>query len=139
MIDVAHYADAEALGTWIWPHFSPGELADRESGALRFDPAFLDWLEGVRKAFGRPMLISSGYREPVHQWRLTGRRTGAHVDGQAVDVLVSGRDAYDLMHLALEYGVRGLGVRQIGPEKGRFLHLDCWTAIGAPRPMCWSY
>lgn len=137
MIEAAHWQDIEAQGTWPGRFFRARELADRLTGALRIDPHFLAWLEEVRKEYGRVMVINSGYRTPEHQEKLTGRRTGAHVDGVAVDVRVAGRDAYDLLQKAMDYGVSGIGINQTGEWSQRYLHLDLWTGKG--RPAIWSY
>jgi len=69
-------------------------MADIQSDELVVVPALMDWLEGVRHVYEKPMVITSGYKTPLHQWELTGQRTGARVDGMKVDVLVSGTDAY---------------------------------------------
>ena len=125
---------------WTWPHFTPAEMADSETGELVIVPAFMDWLEGVRHVFRRPMRISSGHRTAAHQWRISGKRSGAHVDGMAVDVLVSGRDAYDLERIAFSQNVLGVGRNQKGPIDQRYVHLDVWTkAPEDRRPAVWSY
>ena len=134
---------SRAIG-WRWPHFSAAEMASRRDGSLRIDPAFLDWLEEVRAEFGRPMPVSSGYRTPKQQEVLPGhKRTGAHVAGQAVDVLVSGARARELVDIAIRHGVLGLGIAQAPtvPKQSRYLHLDRWSArLGSGRfPAIWSY
>ena len=127
-------------GDWRWRHFSPREMADRETGELVVVPHFLDWLETVRETFGQPMMITSAYRTEQSQFYATGRRTGAHVDGMAVDVLCSGADAERLERVAIQRGVLGRGVMQKGPHHKRYLHLDLWTkAPPGIRPRLWSY
>lgn len=127
-------------GEWRWRHFKPREMADRDSGSLVLIPAFMDWLESVRQAYDRPMIITSGCRTPLNQFALTGRRTGAHVDGMAVDVLVNGEGAELLERVAIDMGVLGRGVMQAGPHHKRYLHLDLWTkAPEGMRPRLWSY
>ena len=72
----ARFVDYRQLGSfrWTWPHFTPEEMADGESGELLIVPAFMDWLEEVRRSFDQPMIITSGYRTAEHQWRITERR-----------------------------------------------------------------
>jgi uncharacterized protein YcbK (DUF882 family) len=55
-----------------------------------------------------------------------------HSQGRAVDVLVTGSDAYTLVKLALAHGFGGIGVQQTGD--GRFIHLD-----NREVPSIWSY
>ena len=138
MIDVADYRMIQP-DDWPWPHFKPEELADRSSCTLRIDPAFMECLERIRFVFDRPMVLRCGFRPPLQQWYVTARRTGAHVDGQAADIMVSGPAAYDLIGIALQHGVLGVGVQQSGPMDARYLHLDIWNAERATRPLIWSY
>lgn len=141
MLTVARFTDlAEAAREWRWRFFSAAEMADRDSGELAVAPGFMDWLDGVREAFGQPMAVSSGYRTPLHQFQLTGRRRGAHVDGMAADILVQGEAAHRLLAIAMAHGVMGVGISQTGPMAKRYLHLDMWTrAPAGTRPRVWSY
>ena len=140
VIRLTHYSDLRGLH-WRWPHFQPIELADSDSGQLMVVPAFLDWLEGVRHVFDKPMIINDGTRSAERQARHSGRREGSHVDGMAVDVKVHGDDAERLERIAIKQGVLGRGVYQNGdtPIEKRFLHLDMWTkAPPGLRPRLWS-
>ncbi|WKD48938.1 hypothetical protein [Microbulbifer spongiae] len=64
-----------------------------------------------------------------------------HTTGQAVDVSVTGGRAYELLGIPTEEGFTGIGVKQHGPHKGRFLHLDDLEPIPGKRtrPTVWSY
>ena len=138
-ISATHWTKFPA-GEWRWRNFTPREMADRDTGYLVIVPHFMAWLQGVREIYARPMVISSGYRAPLRQFELTGRRQGAHVDGMAVDVLVSGEDAELLERIAIQRGVLGRGVMQVGAHHKRYLHLDLWTkAPKGTRPALWSY
>jgi len=127
-------------------HFTRSELACPCCGRLGMDKhknkEFLTRLEELRYIFGRPMRISSGYRCPAHNSAVshTGS-SGPHTTGLAVDVLVAGTDAYDLVLLALQAGWTGIGVSQRGPWNKRFVHLDLLplSAEDHPRPRLWSY
>ena len=98
-------------------------------------------LDDMRKAWGRPIIITSGYRCPAHNQRVSSTgAAGPHTTGRAVDLAVHGRDAFVIVRLALERGFTGLGFHQRGPHGGRFLHLDTLPdAPGQPRPWCWTY
>lgn len=81
-------------------------------------------LQALRETYGRPMRLSSAYRCPEHNDRVSSTgKTGPHTKG-AVDVLVSGRDALDLVQVALRLGWFGIGLKQVGPHAQRFVHLD---------------
>lgn len=112
---------------------------------MNFGRPALDKLEELRRAFDRAMILSSGYRCPEYNARIsrTGRN-GPHTrtDGAqiAVDVLVYGFPAFLLLDVALDRGWTGIGVRQDGPPESRFLHLDRLRHEGdSPRPWVWSY
>jgi uncharacterized protein YcbK (DUF882 family) len=100
------------------------------------DPDFLYKLDNLRKDFGKPIIISSGYRCPHHNEAVSSTGLGGpHTTGKACDILVSGHDAYDLLKLVVNHGFKGIGINQKGPS--RFIHLDMIDSD--LRPWLWSY
>ena len=100
---------------------------------------FMQALQELRIAFGKPMTITSGYRCPSHPIEASkierGGRPGSHASGCAADIAVSRGDAVQLLRYALQDGrFTGFGVQQ--KSGGRFIHLDTLTTN---RPMIWSY
>lgn len=122
-----------------WPNFSEDELACKGDGTLSMNCAFMDRLQALRDAYGKPMIVTSGYRSPEYNATISKTGTdGPHTTGRAVDIAIRGREAYVLLSLAIELGFTGIGVSQKG--EARFLHLDDLTAEeGFPRPWIWSY
>ncbi|WP_444900493.1 D-Ala-D-Ala carboxypeptidase family metallohydrolase [Microbulbifer sp. VAAC004] len=120
-------------------HFKESELACRCCGKNHFKDETLKRLIRVRERFGKPMVINSGYRCPAHNKRLNATMT--HATGQAVDISVAVGRAHELMKVALEEGFSGIGVKQKGPIKKRFIHLDDLDSIPGERarPTVWSY
>lgn len=118
-------------------HFTDDELRCR-CGCGGLPPqSFQDELEALRVAYGHPMRISSGYRCPDYNDKVSSTgRDGPHSKG-AVDVLVSGRAAWQLIYHALYRGWRGIGVSQKGEHARRFIHLD--NLDQPARPWVWSY
>jgi len=117
-----------------WPHFSEDELRCHHCGMQGMDPEFMDLLERIRVVYGKPMRLSSAYRCPDYNEQVsTTGRDGPHTTGKAVDVLVAGADARELVAVALQMGIQGLGVKQKGLWAARFLHLDTLA------PRVWSY
>jgi len=103
------------------------------------DREFLICLQALRSAYGKPLVITSGYRCPDHNAAVseaTGR-SGPHTTGRAADIKVSGQDAYHFLQLSFFHPFTGYGIMQRGPHQGRFIHLD--TLTGSNRPMLWSY
>jgi uncharacterized protein YcbK (DUF882 family) len=126
-------------------YFSVKELSCHHCGVMPWGDAAIERLNEFRRAFGEPMIVSSGYRCPEHNAAVshTGRdgpHTVADGDSICVDVLVSGDAARRLLYCALERKVPGIGVHQRGKVSQRFVHLD-WTpaATSRPRPWIWSY
>ena len=135
----AHFSDHKSSWPWL-PYFTPKEMADYETGELVVVPDFMDWLVALRVVYDRKIIINDATRSCERQKRKNGKETGAHPDGVAIDTKVYGKDAYDLIKLAMDRGVLGLGIHQTGPMESRFIHLDMWTS--APeglRPRVWSY
>lgn len=88
--------------TYLSPHFTLGELIMSQT-ALRHGmdntppAALLDnlrrlaaTLELVRAAVGRPVVVSSGYRNPVLNRLIGSSPASAHVRGLAADLVVPG-------------------------------------------------
>lgn len=124
---------------WPYKFFTRAEMACKGSGECRMVDAFMVRLERLRAIYGKPMPVSSGYRSPAHNAAVsTTGETGPHTTGRAVDILVRGADALELIGLATDLGFTGIGVSQKGPS--RFIHLDDLPdAPGQPRPTIWSY
>jgi uncharacterized protein YcbK (DUF882 family) len=103
------------------------------------EPDFMQKIEAIRIVFGKPMPISSGARCPAYNKKVSGTgTTGPHTTGRAIDIAISGADALDLLSIALDAGMTGIGVAQKGDL--RFLHIDDLpNSPTSPRPFIWSY
>jgi len=122
--------------TWTerWPNFTETEMRCKHTGKDGMRPETLDRLQAVRIAYGKPMTITSGYRDATHPIEARKATPGAHASGQAVDVAVGpGHDVYQLVQLAMAHGFTGIGISQRGGQP-RFVHLD-----DLPRFAIWSY
>lgn len=116
-----------------WPYFP--EVSEK------MDPEFMERLIAIRQELNKPMFITSSYRSPDHPIEKKKKNgPGPHSTGRAVDVGISGAAAYQLMELAPMFGFVGIGFKQHGPHRGRFIHLDmCESTPNRPRPHIWSY
>ncbi len=126
---------------WPWPNFTPSEMCCRGNGSIVVVPSFMDRLQGLRDILGRPLKISSGYRSPEHNAKVSNTgRDGPHTTGMATDILAYGGNAHDILRLAMVAGFSGIGIQQKGPLNRRFIHLDTLSAIrDGARPNLWSY
>ena len=120
-----------------WPNFSAQEFTCSHTGDLFVDEGFMDALQDLRTRLGEPMTITSGYRHPTHPVEATKSKPGAHTRGMAADIGVRG--GYDIVKLAYDVGMTGIGISQSGSK--RFLHLDKVPIgdVAIPRPALWSY
>ena len=119
-----------------YPNFSKSEFDCSHSGRNEMQEIVIDTLQRMRVVYGKPIIISSGYRDVTHPVERNKGSRGEHTYGLAVDIKCRGEDAYNLLDLALEYEVPRIGVSQSGDA--RFLHLG-FAREGFPSPWIWSY
>lgn len=122
-------------------HFTVAELASPDTGEAILQPGFIEELEGLREAWGRPMVVTSGARTPAYNRRVGGAPASLHLVGNprfgsdclAVDIrMVDGRARGRLVALAWSRGFSiGVGAT--------FVHVDARaTLLGEPQVM-WGY
>jgi zinc D-Ala-D-Ala carboxypeptidase len=100
---------------------------------------FMDKVQAARDQLGKVLAVSSGARCAAHNARQSSTgTTGPHTTGRAIDLLVRGADALNLVVIAVKLGFTGIGVSQRGTV--RFIHLDDLpNGPNCPRPYIWSY
>ena len=110
-------------------------------GSAPMDETFLGVLDEIRREFGRPMAISSGYRCQNHKIEAAKRAPGPHSTGAAADILVTSAVALSLLRIATAHpDITGEGISQRSTWSTRFIHLDSVPPGGKfPRPHLWSY
>ena len=115
-------AEAALNDLWTWQNFEIAELACRCggrfcAGAYWHAPDFLDRLQDLRDACGRPLVITSAHRCP--QWNAcVGGAARSRHKTIAVDIVLRGHDREVLLIHAQEIGFSGFGLAR------SFLHLD---------------
>ncbi len=61
----------------------------------------MDYLDGIREAFGQPIRVTSGFRSWGANKAVGGLKNSQHLAGQAADIVTSGgktlRDLFDLI------------------------------------------
>lgn len=121
---------------WANFKFSDFECKCCRTNLMR--PEFIDKLQAIRTRTGVVMPVSSGYRCPAHNMRVSSTGPdGPHTTGRAVDIRVERASAVTLLCEAMKSGMfTGYGIQQKGT--GRFLHLDDLD-LPHPRPNIWSY
>lgn len=122
-----------------YPNFSKKEFDCKHTGKNEMTHEFMKKLQTLREFYGKPIRVTSGYRDYTHPVEAKKRsKNGAHPTGNAADLAVDRKDAYKVLELAMGLGFTGIGVKQHGA--GRFLHLDIIeNNPKQPRPTIWSY
>lgn len=49
-----------------YPNFTKSEFNCRHTGKNEMKPEFMKKIQDLRLAYGKPMIITSGYRDPTH-------------------------------------------------------------------------
>lgn len=121
---------------WSYPNFTLEEMRCRHTGVDGIKPEFMDLLQRCRTTYGKPMIVTSGYRHLTHPIEANKESPGEHSMGMAADIHVYGSDALHLVDAALVAGFRRIGVNQKGDIGSRFIHLG--VSKDFPQGM-WSY
>ena len=109
-------------------NFTVAEFACKDGS----DPVFVDsslaaLLQKIRDHFGRPVVITSGYRTASHNTRVGGSKSSQHLLGRAADIQVQDTDPLAVAAYAesLMPGWGGVGRYPVkaGRTKG-WVHVD---------------
>lgn len=121
----SHYSEVPK-SAWPCKYFTPKEIACKGDGSLLIDTDALLKLDALRKAIGKPIIITSGYRSLEHNQRVGGSPRSQHMFGKAFDISLARHDRRALLDAAKSVGFTGFGLYST------FLHVD--TA----RPRTWG-
>lgn len=128
----------DLFATPVFPgaHFTWGEVYQWDEARITRDPLIhhrirqlTEHLEALRQAYGKPLGITSWYRDSATNARVGGVPNSRHLLGDAADVYPVGADCYDLQAYCLRNWEGGVGR---GADRG-FVHLD----LGPQRS--WDY
>ena len=126
-------------------YFKPSEFAcrcgDCDSDGSEMNFEFMRKLDQLRERYGLPLIITSGYRCPAYNARISSTgEDGPHTTGHAADVSMNGERAFHLVQqCSLGGWMSGIGINQKGAHSKRFIHLDDLKSPGHPRPRVWTY
>ena len=109
-------------------NFTVAEFACKDGS----DPVFVDsslaaLLQKIRDHFGRPVVITSGYRTASHNAKVGGSRSSQHLLGRAADIQVQDTDPLAVAAYAesLMPGWGGVGRYPIKPGRAKgWVHVD---------------
>ena len=127
----------------LYPNFNEDEFRCKGlnccGNIALMDSDFLAVLQSGRTILDMPFNVTSGYRCPAHNDKVSSTGpTGPHTTGAAVDIAISRKQAFYFLQWAIDREeISGIGIEQHGAS--RFIHLDSLYEPDYPRPALWSY
>jgi hypothetical protein len=98
---------------------------------------FFEDFEDIRREYGKPIPIGSGYRCPAHNQAIGGELISAHLWGLALDLdLPNVKEVEDLqliveaIHPELRMGIY--------KDTATFIHIDCIYSVFPPASVDWQ-
>lgn len=87
------------------------------------DPELIEILQRIRNHFGKAITITSGYRCPTHNSKVSKAKNSYHTKGRAADFTVNGVEPRDVAKYAESIGIKGIGLYET-KDDGFFVHVD---------------
>lgn len=120
--------------TWNYPNFIKEEFDCKHSGKNEMQHEFMLLLQQLRTEFGRPLQITSGFRDKSHP--IEAKKThsnGEHTQGNCCDITcVNSNTRFILVSLALKIGFTRIGIAK------NFIHLGI-GGKNLPNNVIWDY
>lgn len=117
-----------------YPNFKKAEFDCKATGENNMQHEFMEKLQAIRREYGKPMQITSGFRSVKHPIEAKkSHSNGEHTQGFCADVACeNSTERFRLVQLALKHGITRIGVAKT------FLHLGIGGA-GLPNNVIWEY
>lgn len=90
---------------------------------ILIDPQLVKYLQQIRDYFGAEVELTSAYRCPSYNGRVSGATGSRHTKGQAADIIVRGVAPARVAAYAEYIGVKGIGLYETAKD-GYFVHID---------------
>lgn len=123
-----------------YPNFSNREfMCPCGCGRADMNESFLADLQDLRATLDFAFVVTSGFR--CDEYNTRKGYGPAHPTGNAADIAIFGERAFKLVTMAAGRFITGIGIKQHGPMRNRFIHLDQLIdgETRAPRPRIWTY
>ncbi len=90
---------------WADSHFKQTEFACKHCGKVKVSSVLITKLEALRAELGNiPIVITSGYRCPIHNKVIGGVKNSQHTRGTAADIKVNHYTPAEVAHFARMVG-----------------------------------
>ena len=128
------------IADWsIYPNFRAEEFSCKcGCGKNDMQPALMGRLQALRYAYGKPMLITSGYRCANHPAESIKAMpgSGTHSQGIAADIAIGSDDAC-IKAAALASKIAAVGGIGVYPGRG-FIHVDIRPRVSKRTVTWWA-
>lgn len=92
-------------------NFTVAEFASKDgSRVVIINQKLPEYLQKARDHFGKPMIITSGYRTTSHNIKVGGVSNSQHVFGNAADVYIPGVSVTDLYNYLCDIAGNSCGI-----------------------------
>lgn len=121
---VGFYEGKPSEISWDFKHFKPSEFASKGNGQVKVAAHMVASLDSVREQFGKPIKVTSGYRDKGHNHKVGGAKNSRHMHGDAVDINIASYSEEErtlLMQLLRQEGFTAFGSYTNSPN---MLHAD---------------
>lgn len=85
---------------------------------LWIDDRLVGHLQRIRDHYGKPIIITSGYRPAAYNKSVNGATSSLHIDGRAADIRIDGATPKALAAYCKSIGIKGIGTYD------SFVHID---------------
>ena len=102
-------------------YFSYNEFdsPDEIGSGKHMDHDLLVMIDRARALYGKPIVVTSGFRTESHNEKVGGVKSSSHLKGLAIDVAcVRSKDRFKMLTALLEVGFNRIGVAST------FIHID---------------
>lgn len=119
----------------VTPHFKLSELCCPCCRKMNMPQTMLDFIERVRTGLGLKMKLNSACRCGMHNAKVGGKITSAHLQGLAIDVFCPSEVyRFKLLSVAFAMGAQGVGIYENAKDPSKkFVHLDLMNRIAGPQ------
>ena len=125
---IRQYSLARDGAKLLAPGFRVRELRCRDgTDTVMVDAALTVVLQCIREHFGKPVVITSGYRTAAHNAAVGGAKSSQHLCGRAADIRVQGVSVEDVASYAESLMPDWGGVGRYPVKKERaagWVHVD---------------